>query len=50
MYDMRAHDGASVEATGPACGRSHGLWPWPDQEAHERKKNWVADETLAIHE
>lgn len=25
-------------------GRSHALWPWPDQEARERKRR-VADET-----
>ena len=26
-----------VDAVGFACGRSHAIPPWPDQEAHEAK-------------
>ena len=37
---------AYVGATGLACGRSHAVWPWPDQEAYGGKL-WVANENLA---
>ena len=36
--DMGARDGEYVAAIGPTYGRSHALWPWPNQEAHEGGK------------
>ena len=37
-----------MDAVGLACGRSHAIPSWPDEEAHEAKY-WVANEVLAIY-
>lgn len=36
-----------IDAIGLACGRSHAVWSWPDQGAHE-EKNGAVHETMVM--
>ena len=38
-----ARFGACEVATRLTCDRSHAIWPWPGQKAHE--KHWAVNET-----